>query len=100
MIAPCPTRAEAADAVLGRLAQIVGVKHVVTDTLELAPHLVEPRELFKGRARAMVRPATTAEVSRVMALCNEIGLPVVPQGGNTGLVGGQTPHDTGDEIIL
>ncbi|MBV8567789.1 MAG: FAD-binding oxidoreductase [Methylobacteriaceae bacterium] len=100
MIAPCPTRAEAADAVLGRLAQIVGVKHVVTDTLELAPHLVEPRELFKGRARAMVRPATTAEVSRVMVLCNETGLPVVPQGGNTGLVGGQTPHETGDEIIL
>ena len=83
-----------------RLAAIVGEKHVIADPADMAPYLVEPRDLFKGKARCVVRPATTAEVAAIVALCAETGTPLVPQGGNTGLVGGQVPFETGDEIVL
>ena len=67
---------------------------------DVAPYLVEWRGLFTGRTRAVVRPGDTAEVSAVMRLCHEHGVPVVPQGGNTGLVGGQTPDGSGTAIVL
>jgi FAD/FMN-containing dehydrogenase len=66
----------------------------------LASHLVEPRGLYQGRALALVRPGATEEIARLLAYCNEARLPVVPQGGNTGLVGGQIPDESGREIIL
>jgi FAD/FMN-containing dehydrogenase len=85
---------------LGALSAIVGARHVVTDADVLAAHLVEPRGLYRGSALALVRPASTQEVAQILALCNEMGVPVVPQGGNTGLVGGQIPDSSGTEIIL
>jgi FAD/FMN-containing dehydrogenase len=88
------------DARLNGLASIVGQPHVVADPQMLASHLEEPRGLFHGRALALVRPASTPEIARVLAFCNEALIPVVPQGGNTGLVGGQTPDQSGDQIIL
>ncbi|MDE3176613.1 MAG: FAD-binding oxidoreductase [Pseudomonadota bacterium] len=66
------------------------------DALEGA--LVEPRGLFRGQARALVRPASTAEVAAVIAACAAAKAPITPQGGNTGLVGGQIPF--GPEIVL
>jgi FAD/FMN-containing dehydrogenase len=86
--------------ILVRLARIVGAAHVVTDPDVVAGHLVEPRGLYRGRALALVRPASTEETARTVALCNDLCVPVVPQGGNTGLVGGQTPDSSGAEIIL
>jgi FAD/FMN-containing dehydrogenase len=86
--------------VLGGLAQIVGAAHVVTDPDLIAGHVVEPRGLYRGKALALVRPASTQETAQVVALCNRSRTPLVPQGGNTGLVGGQTPDSTGSEIIL
>ncbi len=83
---------------LERLKSIVGPNHVLTDPDALAGALVEPRGLYKGRARALVRPASTAEVSAVVAACAGAQAPIVPQGGNTGLVGGQIP--LGPEIVL
>jgi len=85
---------------LDGLARIVGAAHVLTDPQTLASYLVEPRGLYHGRALALVRPASTAEIAAVLAFCNDARIPVVPQGGNTGLVGGQTPDESGDEIIL
>lgn len=82
------------------LARIVGDAHVVTDPDVIAGHLVEPRGLYRGRALALVRPASTEETARIVAFCNDFCVPVVPQGGNTGLVGGQTPDASGKEIIL
>jgi FAD/FMN-containing dehydrogenase len=90
----------ARDSGLSELAAIVGAAHVVTDPQMLASHLVEPRGLYQGRALALVRPGATDEIARLLAYCNERRIPIVPQGGNTGLVGGQTPDESGREIIL
>ena len=85
---------------LARLAAIVGEKSVLAEPDEISAYTQEPRGLFFGRALAVVKPSNVAEVSRVLALCNESGTGVVPQGGNTGLVGGQTPDSSGRQIIL
>ena len=82
------------------LQNIVGSRHVLTDPTLFAGALVEPRKLYKGQALALVRPGSTKEVADVAAFCNEARTPMVPQGGNTGLVGGQTPDLSGDEIIV
>jgi D-lactate dehydrogenase (cytochrome) len=77
---------------IARFASIVGNKYAVTDTDELAPYLTEQRNLFHGRSPLVLRPASTAEVSAICRLATEHRIALVPQGGNTGLVGGQTPH--------
>ena len=81
-----------------KLAGIVGPAHLLTDARDFAGALVEPRGLYTGSARALVRPADTGEVAAVVAACAAAGVPIVPQGGNTGLVGGQIPG--GPEIVL
>ncbi|TBW40096.1 FAD-binding oxidoreductase [Siculibacillus lacustris] len=86
--------------VLDRLRRIVGATHVETDPIDIAPHLEERRGLWHGATPAVVSPGTTAEVAAVLALADARGLKIVPQGGNTGLVGGQTPSPVGDEIVL
>jgi FAD/FMN-containing dehydrogenase len=83
-----------------RLAAIVGAANVLTDQAEMAGYLVEPRGLYKGKALCVVRPKTTAEVAAIVALCSETATKLVPQGGNTGLVGGQIPFESGEEIVL
>jgi FAD/FMN-containing dehydrogenase len=90
----------AADRRLSELVEIVGTAHVVTDAQILENHLVEPRGLYRGLALAMVRPGSTEEIARLLAYCNKARLPIVPQGGNTGLVGGQIPDESGGEIVL
>jgi FAD/FMN-containing dehydrogenase len=85
---------------LARLAAVVGGKSVLADPDEIFAYTQEPRGLFRGQALAVVKPSNVGEISKVLALCNESGTGVVPQGGNTGLVGGQTPDDSGSEIIL
>ncbi|HTJ03032.1 MAG TPA: FAD-binding oxidoreductase [Methylovirgula sp.] len=87
-------------AFLARLAAIIDGPNVVTEAQDLAPHLREPRDLFHGRALCLARPGSTDEVSALVALCAETNTKIVPQGGNTGLVGGQIPSEKGDEIIL
>ncbi|HEY5008865.1 MAG TPA: FAD-binding oxidoreductase, partial [Caulobacteraceae bacterium] len=64
---------------------------------DIAPHLEEWRSKYKGRSPLLLRPAATGQVSAILAVCNATGTPVVPQGGNTGLVGGQIPQG---EILL
>ena len=88
------------DAALASLRGIVGTSHVLTDPALIAGALVEPRGLYHGKALALVRPGATKEVAAVAAFCNEARIGIVPQGGNTGLVGGQTPDLSGGEIIL
>ena len=72
----------------------------MTDPAEMAGYLREPRELYEGLALCIVKPESVEQVSRILRLCNEIGVAVVPQGGNTGLVGGQTPDPSGAQIVL
>jgi FAD/FMN-containing dehydrogenase len=84
--------------IAARLKAVVGLKGFSEDPAEIAPHLEEWRSKYQGRASLLLQPATTAEVSAVLALCHQSGTAVVPQGGNTGLVGGQIPFE--GEILL
>lgn len=85
---------------LQRFRDIVGPKGYMDDPDMLAPHLVEQRGLYKGKTSAMLSPANTEEVAAIMKLAQETKTPIVPQGGNTGLVGGQLPFEAGEELIL
>ncbi len=89
-----------AAAILDRLRAIVGAGGWSTDAAELAPYLVEGRGLYQGRTPLLLKPATTAEVAALVAICAETGTPIVPQGGNTGLVGGGVPFESGNEVLL
>ena len=83
-----------------QLAAIVGDKYVLTAPADMAAYMSEPRDLWHGAAACVVRPGSTREVAAILAFADQNGLQVVPQGGNTGLVGGQTPDTSGREILL
>ncbi len=78
-------------AALTAIRNIVGEAGWIDDANDLEPYVIEERGLFRGRCSAVVRPASTAETAAVVRLCAEAGIPVTPQGGNTGLVGGGVP---------
>jgi len=83
---------------IGKFRAIVGEKYAVTDKADIAPYVTEERDLFHGRSPLVLRPGSTAEVSAICKLASEHRIALVPQGGNTGLVGGQTPHN--GEVVV
>ncbi len=87
-------------ALVQRFAAIVGDNYALSDQRDIAPYLVEPRGLWHGRTSLVLRPGSVEEVSRIMRLATETGTPIVPQSGNTGLVGAQMPDASGREIVL
>jgi D-lactate dehydrogenase (cytochrome) len=89
-IEPAPPRLS--PDLIARFAAIVGDKYAVTDQGDIAPYVTEERNLYRGHTQLVLRPGTTAEVAAICKLANETRTALVPQGGNTGLVGGQTPH--------
>jgi FAD/FMN-containing dehydrogenase len=93
-------RAMAPDEIAKALAGFVGEKHVLTGDSDMAAYMSEPRDLWHGKAACVVRPGSTAEVAAILGFADQNGLKVVPQGGNTGLVGGQTTDQSGREILL
>lgn len=99
-----PLPGASADAALGdtiaALIAIVGAAQVLTDHADKAAYLTDWRRRYVGQAVAVVRPATVDEVARVVRLCAERGIAIVPQGGNTGLVGGATPDASGTQLVL
>ncbi len=95
-----PKDSEPDDGLLDRLAAVVGAKGLIREPAEMEPYLEEPRGLYRGRGRCVIRPASTEEVAEVVRLCAEAGVAIVPQGGNTGLVGGSIPFEGGDEVVL
>ncbi|HEV2602200.1 MAG TPA: FAD-binding oxidoreductase [Microvirga sp.] len=80
------------DTLLAVLQARLGAAHVLTAETDLAGHIVEARGLYRGTTTAVVRPGSTEEVAFVVQECASAGVPIVPQGGNTGLVGGGVPH--------
>ena len=76
---------------LARFAAIVGEKYAITDPQAQAPYLLEMRDMFRAHTPVVLRPGSVAEVSEIVKLANETSTAIVPQGGNTGLVGGQVP---------
>jgi FAD/FMN-containing dehydrogenase len=85
---------------LDAFARIVGEEHAIRDSDAMAPYLVEWRDRYHGKAALVLKPGTTEEVSAILARANETRTPIVPQGGNTGLVGGQIPFETGHEVVV
>jgi FAD/FMN-containing dehydrogenase len=78
----------------------VGPRGWSADPALVEPHLHEPWGSARGRSSLLLRPADTREVSTLLALCHEHGVPVVPQGGNTGLVGAGVPDQSGRMVVL
>jgi FAD/FMN-containing dehydrogenase len=93
-----PTRPIGADALVEALRGVVGAEHVLVDADLRAPYEVDWTGRFRGTARCVVRPVTTEQVARVLRVCARHHAPLVPQGGNTGLVGGSVPR--GGEVVL
>lgn len=87
-------------ALRGRIAEMVGPRGLVEEANEKLPYLREQRGRYVGSTPFVVRPANTEEVAEVVRLCAEAEIPLVPQGGNTSLVGGSIPHEEGEEILL
>jgi len=85
---------------LDRFRAIVGPKGATSDPDIMAPHLREARDLYSGISPLLLRPASTKEVAAIVTLARETKTKLVPQGGNTGLVGGGIPFNGNDEIIL
>ncbi len=92
------TQAQRVSTLLDQLSEVVGGDRVIRDGAAMAPYLEERRGLFSGQTLAVVLPATTDEVARVVRLCRDADVGIVPQGGNTGLCGGGVPH-AGEVVI-
>jgi len=83
---------------LARFKQIVGDKYAITDPAMQEPYLLEMRDLWHGRTPVVLRPGSVEEVAAIVKLANDTKTAIVPQGGNTGLSGGQLPHN--GEVVL
>jgi FAD/FMN-containing dehydrogenase len=84
--------------ILEKLRDIVGASHVLVESEMMASYAIDWTGRFSGRPAAVVRPGNGQEVAALIALCQEVGVALVPQGGNTGLVGGSVP--LGGEVVL
>ncbi len=99
MVSPVES-APAIEDTIARIRAAVGDKACLTEPDDLAPFLIDQRNRYVGRTPLLVRPANTDEVATVVRICAEDRVSIVPQAGNTSMVGGSVPHPTGDEIIL
>ena len=88
------------DDLLERLRETIGVEHVLADPADMAAYVVDWTGAHSGRALAVVRPGSTAEVAAVVTACHEADVAIVPQGGNTGLVAGAVPDGSGTQVVL
>ena len=88
------------DDTLNRLAAVVGETHAIRDTVAMDGYMREWRAIWHGRSPLVLRPGSTDEVSRILAIANETGTVIVPQSGNTGLCGGQITTGDGHEVLL
>lgn len=86
--------------VIDHIKAAVGPDGWSDDAVRNAPMLQDQRRLYQGATPLVVRPATTAEVAAVVRICAAAKVGIVPQGGNTGLVGGATPSAAGDQILV
>ncbi len=87
-------------ALLNQFTAIVGNANALCQAADIAPYLTENRDLYHGLSSLVLRPSSTDEVVAIMKLASASGTAIVPQGGNSGLVGGQTPDRSGNAIVL
>ena len=81
------------------LASIVGERGLLTGA-DAEPYCQDWRALYRGRTPAVVRPASTAELAAVVRLCVQRRVAMVPQGGNTSMVGGAVPSEDGSQLVI
>lgn len=85
---------------LEQAAALLGPKGFTRDDDLIEPWLTDWRGRYTGKTLGLASPASTQEVAALVKLCGEHGVPIVPQGGNSGMCGGATPHDSGQELLL
>ena len=90
----------AGTALLDAIRGVVGERGLLVGDTDTAAYTEDWRRLYRGRTPAVIRPANTAELSQVVCLCAGARAPIVPQGGNTSMVGGATPAADGSEFVL
>jgi FAD/FMN-containing dehydrogenase len=95
-----PSTPASVAAAVERIRALLGPGGCLEDASDVEPYLVDFRGLYRGSTPMVACPASTADVAEVLAICNELGVGVVPHGGNTSYCGGATPHESGDEIVL
>jgi FAD/FMN-containing dehydrogenase len=93
-----PATPPLAPELIDQFRKIVGERHAITEAADIEAYVTEERNLFHGRSPLVLRPGTTAEVADICKLASAHTIALVPQGGNTGLVGGQTPHN--GEVVV
>ncbi len=94
-----PLTAVPAD-LISALQSRLGPRGILTDPADTAPYCEDWRRLYRGRTPAVLRPATTEEVADAVRLCAVSGVAIVPQGGNTSMVGGAAVSEDGSQIVL
>lgn len=87
-------------ALLERFREITGPANSLTPADDLTHYVEENRHIYVGRTSLVLRPGSTAEVSRIMALAHQSGTPIVPQGGHTGHAGGAVPDESGNQVVV
>jgi FAD/FMN-containing dehydrogenase len=87
-------------ALLAAILAVVGERGLLIDAADTAAYAVDWRRLYQGRTPAVIRPGSTDELAQVVRLCAKARVPIVPQGGNTSMVGGATPAEDGSEFVL
>jgi FAD/FMN-containing dehydrogenase len=83
-----------------KLNEILAADEILSDPSDIAPFLTDHRQLYQGRALAVVVPRTVEQISRLVRFCSEHRIGVVPHGGNTGYCGGATPDDSAKQIVV
>ncbi|MCT6879130.1 MAG: FAD-binding oxidoreductase [Commensalibacter sp.] len=89
-----------ADVLLTALTELLGPRGILTNPKDTESYDTDWREIFHGKSLAVIRPANTEEVAKAVYLCAKHNVAIVPQGGNTSLVGGATPSADGSQIVL
>lgn len=97
---PSPASAAAAPVFCEAAAALLGARGFTTDPERMDAWLTDWRGRYTGRAMALAAPASTAEVAGLVKLCAAHGVPIVPQGGNSGMAGGATPDASGTAVLL
>lgn len=94
-----PQSATPSKATIERFTNIVGAKYALSTPEDMKPFLREQRDIYEGRAALVLKPGSTEEVAAILKVAHETRTPIVPQGGNTGLVGAQVSFDGGAVVV-
>ena len=94
------THASPQRGLLDAIKDVVGERGLLADPADTAGYVEDWRRLYRGNTPAVVRPGSTGELARVVELCAAARVPIVPQGGNTSMVGGATPSEDGGQLVV